>query len=208
MLPATDHFFSVQPCLLPGGPRPQLTCCTCRCVRVQSRYTPPQSLHSLCPPGLPYLPCPLPCLCSLPPVCDPCPHVARCGHAPSPCQRQSQFPVTPLPICARCRSVRLASASAITSAVARPHTHTHTSTLAPLQLQLSILCVAESRRDDGEARRCEAVDCEGAALLAVYAFGECCRPSGRSRLRVSLPVTHVVTSIASHTMMIRPVEIG
>ena len=49
-------------------------------------------------------------------------------------------------------------------------THTYTSTLALLQLQLSILCVAESRQDDREARRCEAVNCEAAALLVMYAL--------------------------------------
>jgi hypothetical protein len=69
----------------------------------------------------------------------------------------------------------LPSASAITPAVARcTSTHTHTSTLALLQLQMSILCVAESRQGDREARRCVGVDCEGAALLASVCLENKC----------------------------------
>ena len=96
-------------------------------------------------PGLLYLPCPLPCLCTLPPACDPCPMSrsavtlsrrvsASASASPSSQSRCCQYAPAAGP------PALPSSASAITPAVARPHT----STLALLQLQLSILCVAES----------------------------------------------------------------
>jgi hypothetical protein len=183
LLPATHRiacsdFSLVQPCLLlPGGPRLQSISSACHCVQPSpgTRHV-PTVLSLLSPPGLLYLPCPLPCLCTLPP-CDPCPLVAKCGHAQSSCQRQrlrqSQFPVTLLPICARRRSVRLAQCQCHHTRCCTS-TRTHTSTLALLQLRLSILCVAESRQGDREARRCVGVDCESAALLAIVCLGDKC----------------------------------
>ena len=109
--------------------------------------------------------------------------------------RQSQFPVTLLPICARCSSpcpVPVPSHPLL-------HVHTHTSSTLTLLLQLSILYVAESRQDDREARRCEAVNCEAAVLLALYALeNPLDQTSSRSRLRPSLPCAN----LASHTVII------